>query len=228
MKSLSIIIPAWGCENYVMDCIKSVQKQTAVPGWNIEFHIGVDACEKTSQVLKKNKIKHYYSHRNVGHYVIRNILMALHKSDVYAYFDADDVMMPNYCRRTIEHIDISGFTMCAKINCDSNLRPRGKAVLENGGAMSFKHEIIEAVGGFRNYRCAADTDFMRRVEMAGYTITKIPEGLYYRRAHARALTKRADTGMGSPYRKKVWAEMTEMRQRGIIKIKPATVELERR
>ena len=91
--------------------------------------------------------------------------------------------------------------------------------------MTFTHDVIEAVGGFAPYRVAIDTDLMRRAEMAGYKITGVKNAVYYRRSHPKALTKDKKTGMKSPYRKKVWAEMTANRKRGIIKIKPQLVEL---
>ncbi len=189
----------------------------------------MDACSETSAVLKKNRIPHYYSLMNVGHYVMRNSMIALTSADVYFYFDADDAMLNNCCKRVIEEIDKTGFVMPGKLNCNSNLQPHSKqAVVENGGAMVFKSEILQKVGGYKNYKCAADTDFLRRIEMAGYIIHKIKEPLYLRRSHPNALTKRKDTGMGSEYRKKVWEIMTAERKAGIIKINPVIVKLEKR
>ena len=68
---------------------------------------------------------------------------------------------------------------------------------------------------------------MYRIGMAGYNIHEINEPLYYRRRHNESLTKKSDTGIGSPYRKKAWAMMTEKREQGIIKIKPTVVELKK-
>jgi GT2 family glycosyltransferase len=211
-----------------MECWQSAFYQVKVPDWTINIILGVDACPATSAVLTKNKIPHYYSHKNVGHYVMRNSMIALHPADVIGYFDADDKMLPLYVSETIKNIDKTGVVMCAKYNCDQNLRTKSGAVVENGGAMSFINRAWQAVGGFCNYRAAADTDFLRRLEMAGFKIYKIPQGLYYRRSHPNALTKRSDTGMGSEYRRKIWAEMCAARERGIIKITPVTVKLEMR
>lgn len=227
-KTIAIIIPAWNCAEYIMDCIRSIRNQEGAPGWDVSWFIGVDACEKTAAVLTKNRVPFYYSPKNVGHYVIRNSLMALHPADAYAYFDADDAMRENYMLRVTEEVEKVGILLTGKINTNSELVPKSGVVVENGGAMAFINPVLEAVGGFKPYQCAADTDFLKRVEMAGYKIHEIKEPLYLRRGHANALTKRADTGMGSPYRKQIWAEMTAQRERGEIKIDLAITPLELR
>ena len=117
--------------------------------------------------------------------------------------------------------------MTAKINCNENLKPIQGARIEKGGAITFTHGVLERVGGFYGVRCAADTDFMYRCNMAGFSIHEISEPLYYRRRHPNALTKKSDTGIGSPYRKKVWRDMCEKREQGIIKIKPTVIPLKK-
>jgi hypothetical protein len=91
--------------------------------------------------------------------------------------------------------------------------------------MVFDNSVLDKIGGFAPYRCAIDTDFMRRAEMAGIKIEQLKKAMYYRRSHGKALTKNPKTGMGSDFRKKQWSEMTENRERGIYKIIPETVEL---
>ena len=156
---------------------------------------------------------------------MRNSLMAVAPADVYSIFDADDVMFPEYLSKSLQgnHYAI----MTAKINCDEKLKPIQGARIEKGGAITFTHSVLSDLGGFYGVRCAADTDFMYLIGMAGYSIFDINEPLYYRRRHSQSLTKKSDTGIGSAYRKKVWAEMTEKREQGVIKIKPTVVKLEK-
>jgi hypothetical protein len=68
---------------------------------------------------------------------------------------------------------------------------------------------------------------MYRCIDAGFEIFEIKEPLYYRRRHSGSLTKKSDTGIGSHYRKKVWRDMCEKREQGIIKIKPTVIELKK-
>lgn len=223
MKTCAIIIPAYNADKYIIECYSSVKNQIPTGGYVYDIRIGVDGCHKTAMILESNKIPFYWSEKNVGAYIMRNSLMAIQKADMYCIFDADDVMFPEFLKRSLEY-DCS---MTAKINCNEKLKPLQGAKIEYGGAITFTHNILVVLGGYYGTRCAADSDFMSRIIMAGYNIQEINEPLYYRRRHSESLTKKSDTGIGSPYRKKVWKSMCEKREKGIIKIKPTTVKLER-
>ena len=222
---VAIIIAACNCDKYILDCYHSVKNQIPLAGYEYEIRIGVDGCPKTADMLRKNKIPFYYSDKNVGAYIMRNSLCALAPADVYSIFDADDVMMLHYLAMSlIKNYDA---IMTAKINCNEKLKPIQRSRIESGGAITFSHKILESLGGFYGVRCAADTDFMYRIKMAGFEIHEITEPLYYRRRHAGSLTKKSDTGIGSPYRKKVWRDMCQKREQGIIKIKPTVIPLKK-
>ncbi len=225
MKTCAVIIAAYNAEKYILECYNSVKNQIPLAGYEYEIRIGVDGCPKTADVLRKNKIPFYYSEKNVGAYIMRNSLCAVGPADCYSIFDADDVMFPDYLK-TVLSLNTDAI-MTAKINCNENLKPIQGARIEKGGAITFTHSVLSDLGGFYGVRCAADTDFMYRIGMAGFDIHEIPEPLYYRRRHTESLTKKSDTGIGSPYRKKAWAMMTEKRNEGIIKIKPTIIELKK-
>jgi glycosyltransferase involved in cell wall biosynthesis len=232
MKTCAVVICAYDCAEFIQDLLSSLHKQLQTPGWIYNIRIGVDHCEKTAAVLKKFKQSYYMAEKNVGHGILRNALIYQAPADMFSYFDADDVMYPRYLKTQIEFLDRSqgarNIVMPAKINTDIHLHPKnGRPVVENGGAMTFTRRVIETIGGFQLYRCAIDTDFLRRVEMAGFRIHELKEALYYRRSHPKALTRTVGTGMKSAYRKRVWAEMTMMRKNGIIKIKPILVKLKK-
>ena len=225
MKTCAICICAFDTAEFIPSLIWGIRNQYRTPGWKYEFRIGVDDCQKTAAALKKERFPYLMAEYNVGHGVLRNALIYHAPADAYAYFDADDVMMPAYLSRNLAALTDKRIVMAAKYNTDVNLKIRNGPIVQNGGAMTIPHSIIEAVGGFRHYRCAIDTDLMDRAKMAGFEIYPIKEGLYYRRAHAKALTRAPKTGMGSDYRKKSWAAMTAKRTRGIIKIDPVVVGL---
>lgn len=221
----AIIIAAYNAEKYILECYESVKNQIPVPGYYVDIRIGVDGCQKTADVLRREKIPFYWSEKNVGAYIMRNSLCAVGQADCYSIFDADDKMFPDYILKTLSLN--SDAVMTAKINCNENLKPIQGARIEYGGAITFSHNIYNILGGFYGVRVAADSDFISRIKMAGYEIHEIQEPLYYRRRHPNALTKKSDTGIGSPYRKKVWSMMTEKRNEGIIKIKPTIIELKK-
>ena len=221
----AIIIAAYNAEKYILDCYNSVKNQIPLESWQYEIRVGVDGCQKTADVLRRAGIPYFWSEKNVGAYIMRNSLAAVGQADMYSIFDADDVMFPAYLYESLK----SGHdvTMTTKINCNENLKPIQGARIEKGGAITFTHRILDALGGFYGVRVAADGDFMARIKMAGYSIHEIKEPLYYRRRHSQSLTKKSDTGIGSPYRKKVWKDMCEKREQGIIKIKPTVIPLKK-
>jgi len=223
LKTVAIIIAAYNADKYILECYNSVKNQIPLEGVEYEIRLGVDGCQKTADVLRKNKIPFYFSEKNVGAYIMRNSLIYLSPADYYSYFDADDTMFPNYIK-TVLSLNADA-VMTAKINCNENLKPIQRSRIESGGAITFSHKILESLGGFYGVRCAADTDFMYRIKMAGFEIHEISEPLYYRRRHAGSLTKKQNTGIGSPYRKKVWKDMCQKREQGIIKIKPTVIKL---
>lgn len=228
MKTVAIIIAAYAADKYILECYNSVKNQIPLEGVEIDIRIGVDGCQKTADVLRRAGIPFYWSEKNVGAYIIRNSLIYHSPADVYSIFDADDTMFPDYIKKSLsvfdfKYPDTTGACMTAKINCNENLKPIQGARIEKGGAITFDNNVLDAVGGFYGYRCAGDTDFMYRCIMGGFTIAEINEPLYYRRRHSQSLTKKSDTGIGSQYRKKVWAMMTEKRNEGIIKIKPTII-----
>lgn len=228
MKTAALCVAAYDAAEFIPDLIRGITSQYPAPGWEIDIRIGVDACQKTANVLKKLKFPFFMAEKNAGHLILRNSLIYARPADIFLYFDADDYPFQSYIKINIQEIESGhNFVMPPKLNTDINLRPKtSKPVVENGGAMTFTHAVIDAVGGFPPYRCGGDTDLMRRAEMAGFTIHKMTgEALYYRRTHPKCLTKAPATRMGSAYRKQAWARMTADRKKGIIKIKPATVEL---
>lgn len=225
MKTCAIIIAAYNCEKYIRACIQSVNSQVKLDGWQYDLRIGVDGCRLTEKAVANTP--HYSSRKNMGAYVIRNSLIRLAPADAYAYFDADDVMRENYLSETLKQIDAGhDGVITAKYQCDENLYPRSVR-LQNGGAMTFSHKVIEALGGYYHHRVACDTDFMFRMIDAGFSIKEISEPLYFRRTHRNQLTKNINTGYKSEYRKRVWSEMCFNRERKIIKINPVTVKMER-
>lgn len=226
MKTLAIVIAAYDVAPFVPDLLRSIDRQRPRQGWKYDFRIGVDGCEKTYHYLKQAWQPFLWHHENHGHGVMRNSLIYHGNADAYLYFDADDVMFPTLCAEICAELEHHNLVMPAKINTDIRLKPRTRRpVIENGGCMAFTHRVIVSVGGFQHYRCAIDTDFMRRSEAAGYRIHRIEHALYYRRSHPKALTKAPATRIKSEYRTRVWAEMTAMRQAGAVKIKPVYYKL---
>lgn len=226
---IAICISAYRCEKYIMDCIKSIRRQSIPPECEIDIRIGVDGCEDTHKVLVDNKINHWYSKENVGTYIVRNSLIYLESADIYMYFDADDIMLEDYISHNICFALSKKIVMAKKINVTEELKPDPTCRIIDegrGGAMTFTHEILELLGGYQHYRVSCDCDFINRAKKAGITRFLIPRQLYMRRRHKNALTVNKDTNIKSEYRNDVVKEMKEKRNKGLIRIEPKTISLE--
>lgn len=221
MKTVTVIIPAYMSHKFLDDCLKSIIKQKLPEDWSSRIFVGIDGCESTLDYVRSNHyadVNYFYSHKNVGAYVIRNSLInqAYYISDAFALFDADDQMLSGYLQKTLNRIENgSQFVITAKYQCDAIMN-RMRSRYQNGGAMTFTKNVVNVIGHFRGYRCAGDSDYMDRAKIAGFTIDIIRDPLYLRRLHQNALTRRSETCYGSAYRKSAWAEMTAMRENGKI------------
>ena len=69
-----------------------------------------------------------------------------------------------------------------------------------GGVFMYSREMLDKLGGFKDWPCSADTDMYNRAIEAGgiRAIHKKPTYLY--RQHGEQITKRAATAFGAPLR----------------------------
>jgi len=221
MKKIALIISTYKNQNYIMDCVNSIKSQIIPTGYEIDLKIGVDGCKKTSEVLSKNNIHHYYNDKNVGAYIMRNSLIALDPAEIYSYFDGDDVMLDDYISTIVKNIE-SGedLVMVRKIDVDENLKNIESYDINNStqnGAMSFTNKVLDLLGGYKSYKISSDIDFIKRyIELFMKSVYICKESGYKRRHHFNALSKHPDTCIGSDYRdninKIMKEELTMMRK----------------
>jgi glycosyltransferase involved in cell wall biosynthesis len=199
----AVIVAAFNAQSTVMDCLKAIERQRLVAGWTFEIRLGVDGCHMTASVLQRARKPFYYSKENRGTYVMANSLIALGPADVYARFDADDVMLPGYLSTMIP------------VALDWGLANAGHIVRPNRfskpriGQVTFTHETLRKLGGFHSRRCHCDRDFVRRAEMAGIDNQgmrkdpRLQRGLFLKNTGPNSLTRSRKYGHNSSYRRRV-------------------------
>jgi len=208
-----VIVSAWRSDpDWLEQCLLSIALQVLPEGWSFEVRIGVDGCPETSALLTRMGSSHWYSEENVGPYLVRNSLILKPpepdqpEPTHYATFDADDVMRPGYLH-----------TLCAMAGSDviagparvtmtpEGIRKPGRAAFQ-GGVACYPVAVLVALGGFRPWRIAADSDLVRRARAMGFTVKSSSEVLYDRRRHPDSLTQREDVGMRSDVRNALTVE----------------------
>lgn len=205
-KNISIIIPAYKSENFIEECLDSINSQLIGPLNNVRFEIlvGVDACKSTEQKLRE--IKHKYNNlrlfqmkHNMGPYVIKNTLINECKYERILFFDADDVMEKNMIDTISQTVgDIIRFSFFDFIDGD-HITQNTPSKTHAHGVFLCDRKVIDYLGGFESWRCGADTEFDIR-SAKHFNVVTLNNSLFYRRIHKDSLTQHEQTGIKSELR----------------------------
>lgn len=216
-RTISVVVAAFAAERWLAECVESVQRQELPPGWRLELLVGVDGCAATAAAARKLDRRHLtvlQMSENNGPYVTFNTVMQMASGELIGRFDADDVMLPGYLARNIENLAEVEWSTTWSIFTDAELQPTshilaaerldldgGKCRTTAHGQFVIRRRVWEALGGFRPWRCAADTDLLQRAAAFGFAIGTVEEFLYYRRTHPGSLTADPATGHLSELRR---------------------------
>ncbi len=220
MKTVSVLIAAYRARAWLADCLNAVLSQALPPGWQLQVLVGIDGCDDTLAWLQAahyggvEGVELVHLKQNSGTYITFNTLMRYAHGELIARFDADDVMQPGYLAAHIAAIESGAdMSLCWSIYTDAQLRPTSHVLAhtvyhpEHGlnrrgaeGQFVIRRAVWQALGGFRPWRCGADTDFFKRVRCAGFVHQVIEQFLYLRRTHPSSLTVDPATNFQSPLR----------------------------
>lgn len=185
---ISICISAYKATQYITETLKSVQEQT----WfkthdNWEIIVGVDGCNETLDYVLNNHINDRNTrvimmNKNCGTYVTSNTIVKQTIFPKFIRFDSDDLMRENMVEKIMK---------CSN-DVDSieyKLKNFGKetTTLISEGSRMFKKKTFIKFGGYRNWRCSADSEIRKRLK--NFIVTKtLPDVLFDRRVHNNSLT----------------------------------------
>lgn len=134
-KKISIVVPVYHAEKYIMQTISMVQKQTYT-NWEL---ILVEDCSKdtTRQILKEfeqnnqdERIRIIYKEKNEGAALARNTGLDTITGDYLAFLDADDIWLPEKLEKEMHFMRDKGaaFVFTAYEFGDENAVGTGKYV----------------------------------------------------------------------------------------------------
>lgn len=220
MKTVSVVIAAYRAQDFLGDAVDSVFAQSLPKGWRLELIVGIDGCPQTWEAatrLRPGNGKVIRMRERYGPYVTFNTLAGYAVGDVIARFDADDIMLDGYLRQQLwilEHNPAVHLTRTWSLYTNMDLSPHSARVsngspLPDGrrqagcdGALVFRRSVWEMLGGFRPWRCFADTDFIIRAFYLGFHLFEIEDYLFVRRFHPDSLTQSSATREHSRIRDK--------------------------
>jgi len=193
---ISIIIPAYKSDWCLGDCLNSISKQTLQPH---EVLIGIDACVPTLSFvfdaippLLSSKVKVFWFPKHSGAYKIRNTLAALSTGSRLSFFDADDIMYPEYLS-TLSKYPRDVIPRVAMEEEDHNKIPGWITILVD-------RNTFISCGGYEGWEVAADSEFFQRISQEGVSVVQEEEVLALRRVHQQSLFHNHLTGEKSKIR----------------------------
>ena len=184
-KFINVIVSVYDGQEYLEECLDSINAQTYK---NFKILLGIDGCKKSlhkaiSIAHKYDNLEIYYTPKNNGVYQMFNALAYLVDNDEYLqFFGADDVMNEDMLEKMkANHIH---------------------TISRHAGVLLIKADDFFDMGGYRNWRCGADSDMICRLRRKYKYKEKIMPLLFYRRIHDKQLTVAKATGTGSTLREK--------------------------
>ena len=222
---ISILIPAHKTQEYIEECLDSIQSQEYLKGNKYEIILGVDNCEDTLNVVKNikgkiNNLKVVYMKQNYGLFITLNTLTSLAKYDNIIKFDSDDIMLPTLIQDVMSvDADLVRFKFQLYYGKNKPIRPFHSPA--NGVYLVKKH-VYDVFGGYQPWKCGADTEFLYRFHQYGkFKEVLLNKELFLYRQHNNSLSKTIPfTGNSlrfkyhAMYRGKIYTEFKIMPETG--------------
>ena len=208
---VSIIIPTYNCEKYILNTIKSVINQT-YNNWEliiIDDHSPDSTSKVVSDYINKNnlanKIKLIRNEYNRGCYCSLNVGIQNSKGSYLCILGSDDTYDINKLKLQTQILDNYD-----KFICTMGYYKRANKVIRRNKmtvcTAMFRRKVIDKIGYFDSVRYSADDEFMRRmIKVYGDNkIHMMKKILYYAIIRIGSLTQSKKTGYKNKNRKQYW------------------------
>jgi glycosyltransferase involved in cell wall biosynthesis len=200
----TIFVTAHKTSDFIEECLDSISNQTYFfENDNYEILLGIDYCIETLDEVKKIRGKYknlriFYFTKNMGTYVTSNTLVNLAKYENLIRFDSDDIMNEYLVESVSEYAHAHKMI---RFNCKNFTKQssEGRTNLSYG-CIFFKKELFNYVGGYKDWPCSADKDFVQRCQSVS-EVKNLDKVLFKRRIHPNSLTRHKDTNSESETRR---------------------------
>lgn len=219
---VSVIIPCYNAENWILECLKSVINQTYK---NIEVLIVDDgSTDNTHNLIKTisdSRIVYYFK-TNGGHSSARNLGLKNCNGDWIAFLDSDDIWDINkietllllseesdFIYHDAYKIDEKGKILLNTLNINPklyNYNFKTDVLLQNrisgGSCVIMKRKIFEQIGYFNlDIKIGEDWEYWARIIWNNYRVKFINQQLTYIRIHSNSYQSQTNTN--------IWKHSTE-------------------
>jgi glycosyltransferase involved in cell wall biosynthesis len=209
VPAVSVIMPVYNARPYLEQSVGSILAQSF---GDVEFLILENGSTDGSGALlhtmaeREPRIRLFQSPRPLGSAGSSNLLASHARAAVIARMDADDVSHPHRLERQLEVLErhpeavLVGTLFEGIDQAGRRVQPRDRSKLMRQsaaypfphGAIAFRREAFERVGGYREEREGwEDLDLIRRLAEVGQVLV-LPGALYAFRFHRRSMTARTE------------------------------------
>lgn len=198
---ISVIITAYKTQDFLEDCLDNVIAQDYKGEY--EVLLGIDGCADTLREFENwsksnDGVSAYMMDKNVGTYVTSNTLVSLAKGDYILRFDSDDVMLPFMLTEFSKNLGDNILCEFPAVQIKGNKMTINRVM---HGCTGYSKKLFYEIGGYKDWRCAADTDFMQRAVANNAIRVMVSRPTFLRRIHRDSLTQSPETRFGSPLRR---------------------------
>lgn len=189
MTDVSVIIPCYNQARWLAQAITSVRRQTRQPR---EIIVVDDGSTDNTSAVANNLGVLLIKQPHAGISAARNAGIEIALGDYILPLDADDLLHPKFIERTLNRDNIVGTHVRSFGNYNSTwrptlLHPTHKDMITTNCIMvtSLYHITVwETTGGYDpELKYAEDWDFWLRAAANGFTVTIVPEVLFFYRQH---------------------------------------------
>jgi glycosyltransferase involved in cell wall biosynthesis len=208
MAIISVLMPVYNVEAYLAEALASIQSQTFS---DLEIVLVDDgSTDATLRIAKKfahedARIKIVRTPRNLGLPMALNFGLPFCAAPFIARMDGDDVALPDRLEKQFQFIEQNpeiSLVGCATSAIDefgkpiSGLGVSRKPITQEAICKTMllappcshiwlaRHELYDALSGYRDITAAEDYDFLLRAISAGFRIGNLAESLMLIRARA--------------------------------------------
>lgn len=225
-SSVLALIPHYRCEEWLGDALESLLAQTRP----LDGIVVIDDASDPAPVELVERfpdVTLLQADRNVGPYALIQAVIDRTGYDAYLFNDADDWSARERVERLLAEAARSGAELVGsqevRILCHEGTVLLASYPLDVNEALDAQpaafpllhptslvaRDLVLRLGGFATgMRFSGDAEFLRRAGHAA-RIVNVPDYLYFRRKRDGALTTSPETGLESPARRRVQAELWE-------------------
>ena len=193
--SVSVIIPAYNAEKYIIQALDSIYAQTRPPDSIIVVDDG--SMDESLKIAMEFPQVNCLPQENQGVATARNLGVKASSSSALAFLDQDDYWAPEKLERQLSvlegqaEVDIVTcqqiFFLAEGVRRPAWLKPEILGSPQAGNtpsALVARRRVFEGIGYFNPiFPTASDADWFFRAKDAGIKLVEIPEPLMFKRVH---------------------------------------------